>query len=263
MPAECPVCRGNVERRENEVYYRCTNPSCPAKIEQRLRHWASKSAMSIDGLGEKLVAQLVARGIVRDLADLYRLDVDRLVALERMGKKSAENLLAGIEQSKQATLDRFLHGLGIRHVGETTARALAAHYESADDLLATTEEELLEVRDVGKEVARTILEYVANPENRAEVERLQEAGVRPRTSTRRGGKLSGKRVVFTGSLGSVTRQEAQAIVEREGGTTASSVSKSVDLVVAGEAAGSKLKKAAELGLRVVSEEEFLALVGRR
>ena len=261
MPAECPRCGGHVRREEGEVYYRCLNVACPTKLEGGIKHFAGKHAMNVDGLGDKLVHQLVETGLVKDLADLYHLKLDDLVELERMGKKSAENLLARIEASKQTTLDRLLNGLSIRHVGEATGKALADHFGDVEKVVAAIEEELREVRDVGPEVARAIAEFFAEPRNREQVRRLLEAGVRPLAQQRAGGKLTGKRFVFTGGLAVVSRHEAQARVERLGGAVASSVSKNVDYVVAGEAAGSKLKKAKELGVTILSEREFLDLVG--
>jgi DNA ligase (NAD+) len=260
MPSVCPRCGGGVRREEGEVYFRCLNAACPTKLEGGIKHFAGKHAMDIDGLGDKLVHQLVENGIVKDLADLYRLKPEDLVQLERMGEKSARNLLARIEGSKEATLDRFLNGLSIRHVGEATAKALAEHFADVEKLLAAKEEDLLEIRDVGPEVARAIREFFEEPRNRQQVRRLLERGVRPVWERRRRGKLSGKRLLFTGGLASMSRPEAQARVERLGGAVASSVSKNVDYVVAGEEAGSKLKKAKELGLAVLSEQQFLDLV---
>jgi DNA ligase (NAD+) len=262
MPETCPRCGGGIHREEGEVYYRCVNVACPVKLEQGLRHFASKGAMNIDGLGEKLVHRLVELGLVRGLADIYAIGRTDLVVLERMGEKSAQNLLDQIERSKETTLDRFVNGLGIRHVGEATARALADHFGSAEALLDANEERLLEIRDVGPEVARGILEFLGEKKNREQIRRLLEAGVRPTWKRRSDGALSGKRFVFTGGLESLTRQEARHLVEVLGGTVTSSVSKNVDYVVSGEEAGSKLKKARELGVSIVSEAEFLKMAGR-
>jgi DNA ligase (NAD+) len=262
MPAKCPRCGGRIVREEDEVYYRCVNVSCPAKLEQGLRHFASRHAMDIAGLGEKLVQQLVERGIVKDLADLFHIGKDDLVALERMGEKSAQNLLDQIAKSKKATLDRFLYGLGIRHVGERTAKVLADHFGSVEKVMDATEEDLQEIRDIGPEVARAIAAFFAEKQNRAQIERLEAAGMRCRSEKRKGGKLAGKRFVFTGGLGTMSRHEAQQVVERLGGAVASSVSKNVNYVVAGEEAGSKLKKARELEITILSEEKFLELVGQ-
>ncbi|HSD11196.1 MAG TPA: NAD-dependent DNA ligase LigA [Candidatus Binatia bacterium] len=260
MPSACPRCGGHVQREEGGVYYRCINVACPTKLEGGIRHFAGKHAMNIDGLGDKLVHQLVETGLVKDLADLYHLRVESLVELERMGKKSAENLLGEITRSKETTLDRFLNGLSIRHVGEATAKALADHFGDVEKIVSASEEDLREVRDVGPEVARAIVEFFAEPRNRDQVRRLLRAGVRPVWQKRRGGRLSGKRFVFTGGLGAMSRGEAQARVERLGGAVASSISKNVDYVVVGEEAGSKLKKAKALGLTILGEREFLDLV---
>jgi DNA ligase (NAD+) len=260
MPSECPRCGGHVRREEGEVYYRCVNASCPTKLEGGIKHFAGKHAMTIDGLGDKLVAQLVEKGLVKDLADLYHLKLEDLAELERMGEKSAENLLAHIEASKTTTLDRLLNGLSIRHVGEATAKALADHFGDVEKVVTASEEDLREVRDVGPEVARAIVEFFAEPRNREQVRRLLAAGVRPTWQRRREGKLAGKRFVFTGGLAAMSRHEAQARIERLGGAVASSVSKNVDYVVSGEEAGSKLKKAKALGLTILTEQEFLGLV---
>jgi DNA ligase (NAD+) len=261
MPDDCPRCGGRVRREEEEVYYRCLNVACPTKLEGGIKHFAGKHALDIDGLGDKLVHQLVETGLVKDLADLYHLKLADLVELERMGEKSAENLLQRISASKATTLDRLLNGLSIRHVGEATAKALADHFGDVEKLVAADEEDLREVRDIGPEVARAIIEFFAEPRNRQQVRRLLAAGVKPVWEKRSGGKLSGKRFVFTGALGAMSRHEAQARVERLGGAVASGVSKNVDYVVAGQEAGTKLKKAADLGLKVLSENDFLELVG--
>jgi DNA ligase (NAD+) len=260
MPSACPRCGGHVQREEGGVYYRCINVACPTKLEGGIRHFAGKHAMNIDGLGDKLVHQLVETELVKDLADLYHLRLKSLVELERMGKKSAENLLGEIARSKQTTLDRLLNGLSIRHVGEATAKALADHFGDVEKIVSASEEDLREVRDVGPEVARAIVEFFAEPRNRNQVRRLLDAGVRPAWQKRRGGRLSGKRFVFTGGLGAMSRGEAQARIERLGGAVASSISKNVDYVVVGEEVGSKLKKAKALGLTILGEREFLDLV---
>jgi DNA ligase (NAD+) len=261
MPSACPRCGGHVHREEGGVYYRCINVACPTKLEGGIRHFAGKHAMNIDGLGDKLVHQLVETALVKDLADLYHLKLDSLVELERMGKKSAENLLGEIERSKETTLDRLVNGLSIRHVGEATAKALADHFGEVEKIVSASEEDLREVRDIGPEVARAIVEFFAEPRNRDQVRRLLDAGVRPVWQRRRGGRLSGKRFVFTGGLEAMSRGEAQARVERLGGAVASSISKNVDYLVVGDEAGSKLKKAQALGLKILGERDFLDLVG--
>jgi DNA ligase (NAD+) len=261
MPKECPRCGGHVQRAESEVYYRCVNVACPTKLEGGLKHFAGKHALDIDGLGEKLVHQLVETGLVKDLAGLYHLSLEALTQLERMGEKSAQNLLDGIERSKQTTLDRLLNGLSIRHVGEATAKALADHFGDVEKVMDAKEEDLLEIRDIGPQVARAIAEFFAEPRNRHQIRGLLDAGVAPAWQKRHGGKLSGKRFVFTGALAGLSRHEAQARVERLGGTVGSSISKTVDYVVAGEEAGTKLKKAKALEIAILSEQEFLDLVG--
>jgi len=261
MPRRCPVCRGNVVRAEGEVAYRCLNVSCPARLKQALRFFGSRGAMDVEGLGEKLVDQLVEQGHVRDLADLYHLDAATLAGLERMGKKSAENLVAQLERSKQTTLPRFLVALGIRQVGEATATALAQHFGTLDALMEASVEALTEVRDVGPEVAAAIHQFFAEPHNRTLIRRLLDAGVAPVAVKAVRGPLSGKKFVLTGSLASMTRPEAQRRIEALGGRVVSSVSKETDYVVVGEDPGSKLARAEKLGVARVDEDEFRKLVG--
>src|SRR5213593_2978337 len=260
MPRKCPVCGAEVVRAEGEVAYRCIGLSCPAKLKQAVRFFGARGAMDIEGLGEKLVDQLVERGLVRDLADLYRLDEDTLADLERMGKKSAANLRAQIERSKQTTLAHFLVALGIRQVGEATAKALAEHFGRLDRLMDASEEELQEVRDVGPEVAASIRRFFAEKQNRKVIQRLLELGVKPASVTRAKGPLAGKKFVLTGGLAAMTRPEAQRRIEALGGRVVSSVSKETDYVVVGADPGSKLAKAAKLGVPVLEEDAFLRLL---
>jgi DNA ligase (NAD+) len=261
MPRRCPVCGGDVVRAEGEVAYRCLNVSCPARLKQAVRFFGSRGAMDVEGLGEKLVDQLVEQEHVRDLADLYHLDAATLAGLERMGKKSAENLVAQLERSKQTTLPRFLVALGIRQVGEATATALAQHFGTLDALMAASVEALTEVRDVGPEVAAAIHQFFAEPHNRTLIRRLLDAGVAPAAVKAVRGPLSGKKFVLTGSLASMTRPEAQRRIEALGGRVVSSVSKETDYVVVGEDPGSKLARAEKLGVARVDEDEFRKLVG--
>jgi DNA ligase (NAD+) len=261
MPRRCPVCGGDVVRAEGEVAYRCLNVSCPARLKQAVRFFGSRGAMDVEGLGEKLVDQLVEQGHVHDLADLYRLDAATLAGLERMGKKSAENLVAQLERSKQTTLPRFLVALGIRQVGEATATALAQHFGTLDALMAASVEALTEVRDVGPEVAAAIHQFFAEPHNRMLIRRLLDAGVAPAAVKAVRGPLSGKKFVLTGGLASMTRPEAQRRIEALGGRLVSSVSKETDYVVVGEDAGSKLARAEKLGVTRIDEDEFRKLVG--
>src|SRR5213080_4033928 len=261
MPAACPVCGAKVVRAEGEVAYRCIGLACPAKLKQQLRFFGARGAMDIEGLGEKLVDQLVEQRLVRDVADLYHLDADTLVALERMGKKSAANLRAQLERSKQTTLPHLLVALGIRQVGEATAKALAEHFGTLERLMDATEEELQEVRDVGPEVAASIRGFFAEKQNRKVIQKLLAAGVRPAAVTRPKGPLAGKKFVLTGSLESMTRPEAQRRIEALGGRLQASVSKETDYVVVGTDPGSKLKKAKTLGLPMLEEKALLKLLG--
>ncbi len=262
MPGKCPVCGAEVARAEGEVAYRCIGLSCPARLKQAVRFFGARGAMDIEGLGEKLVDQLVERGLVRDLADLYRLDEATLADLERMGKKSAANLRAQIERSKQATLPHFLVALGVPQVGEATAKALAEHFARLDRLMDASEEELQEVRDVGPEVAASIHRFFAEKQNRKVIRRLLELGVRPAPVTKPKGPLAGKKFVLTGGLAAMTRPEAQRRVEALGGRLASSVSKETDYVVVGADPGSKLARAKKLGVRILEEAAFLRLLER-
>ncbi len=261
MPAKCPVCGAKVVRPEGEVAYRCTGADCPAQMKQRLRFFAHRGAMDIEGLGEKLVEQLVDKGIVKHLPDLYALDLETLTDLERMGEKSATNLLAQIERSKRSTLPRFLTALGVRQVGDATAKALADHFSTLEAVMGASIEELQEVRDVGPEVAASIRQFFDEPGNRKLIAKLERAGVRPAPVVRRHGPLEGKKFVLTGGLASMTRPEAQRRIEERGGRIVSSVSKETDYVVVGAEAGSKLKKAEKLGVPLLDEDAFLRMVG--
>jgi DNA ligase (NAD+) len=261
MPRTCPACGAEVHREEGEAVTRCTNLSCPAQLVGRLRHFASRLAMDIAGLGEETCARLVESGLVRTPADVYGLSREQWLSLERMGDKSAENLLAALERSKKTSLRRFIYALGIPLVGEATARALALAFPSVPQLLAASLDGLQRVRDIGPEVARHIHEFLTKPENRAAIERLLAAGIAPAPEeVQEKGPFAGKTVVLTGSLAGFSREAAKAAIERRGGRVSGSVSRKTDLVVAGEDAGSKLKKASELGVRVVDEKGFRALL---
>ncbi|HWP64607.1 MAG TPA: NAD-dependent DNA ligase LigA [Candidatus Limnocylindria bacterium] len=262
MPSHCPVCGAHVTRAEGEVAYRCTGLACPAKLAQAVQFFGSRAALDIEGLGEKLVAQLVERGLVRDFADLYRLDEATLADLERMGQKSARNLLAAIERSKHTTLPRLLVGLGIPQVGEATAKALAEHFGTLERLMNASVAELQAVRDVGPTVARATAEFFAEPRNRAVIERLVAAGVRPAPVERREGPLRGTSFVLTGTLASMSRAEAQRRIELLGGRVTSAVSKQTSHVVAGAEPGAKLARAKKLGVPVLDEAEFLRMLER-
>ena len=266
MPTKCPVCGSAVERPADEAIARCTGGLyCPAQRKQALRHFAGRRALDIEGLGEKLIDQLVDAGLVRTAADLFKLDLKTLASLERMGEKSAANLLAALDKARHTTLERCIYALGIRHVGESTARDLARHFGSLDALMAADEEALLEVPDVGPVVAASIVRFFAEPHNREVIAQLRAAGVRWRegSAAKRAaaGPLAGKTFVLTGTLPTWTRDEAKERIEAAGGKVAGSVSKKTDYVVAGAEPGSKLEKARELGVKVIDEEGLRRLLG--
>ena len=265
MPAACPECGSAIARLEGEAVARCTGGLfCPAQRKASLLHFASRRAMDIEGLGDRLVDQLVDGGLVRTPADLYRLDPPRLAALERMAEKSAANVLAAIERSKDATLGRFVYALGIRHVGEVTAKDLARHFGTLDALMAADPEALAQAPDVGPVVAESVARFFAQPHNREVIAQLRAAGVRwpegepPRAAT--AGAFAGKIVVLTGTLSTMTRDEAKERLEAAGGKVTGSVSRKTDFVVAGSEAGSKLDRARELGVEVLDEARFRAML---
>jgi DNA ligase (NAD+) len=265
-PSRCPVCGAEAVKPEGEVDRRCPNASCPAQVEQRLRHFARRDTMDIEGLGDVLVHQLVEKGLVRDFADLYRLRErrDELIALERMADKSADNLLLQIEASKSRELRRFLYGLGIRFVGERAAMLLARHFRRLDAIAEAPVEEMESIYEIGPVVARSVREWFDREENQRVVARLQEAGVRteePTTAAPVEQTLKGQQFVLTGVLERMTRDEAKAEIEARGGRVTSSVSKKTTAVVVGKDPGSKADKAAELGVRRLTEEELATLLG--
>ncbi len=265
MPKTCPSCGSPVKREAGEAAYRCSGLSCPARLHENLVHYASRSAMDIAGLGPATVAQLLANNLVRDPADLYTLRQEDLERLERMGPKSAANLLRAIEESKCRPLSRLIFALGIRHVGERAARILAGHFGSLDALMAAREEELVQIPEIGPKIAASVVNFFASDQNRAVIDKLVRAGVNPAeavTGAGRGPKpLAGKVFVLTGTLSGFTREEAKELIESLGGRVASSVSRSTDYVVAGEKPGSKLDKALSLGIPVLDEESFKKLCG--
>jgi DNA ligase (NAD+) len=261
MPERCPVCGGHVVRAEGEADHRCVNANCPAKLRETIRHFASRGVMNIEGMGDALVNQLVETGMVKDVADIYKLTEADLLKLERMGKKSADNILREIENSKKLSLERVIYGLGIRFVGERTAQFLAEHFGSLDALMNASEEELQEVNEIGPSVSASIREFFDEPKNVALVKRLGEAGLKfTGEKKKRGTALAGKTFVLTGTLERHTREEAKQLIEDAGGKVAGSVSKKTDYVVAGVEAGSKLDKAKELGVAVIDEKEMEELV---
>lgn len=261
IPQFCPECGSTVVKITGEVAVRCLGLACPAQIRESIIHFASRNAMDIDGLGEKYIDQLLRLDLVHNVADLYLLTSIDLMRFERMGDKLADNLLSSIEASKRRDLGTFIFALGIRHVGEHTAKLLAESFGSLHNLLAATETELLTVREVGPQVARSITAFFAAEENRRVIERLLAAGVVPSVTEKRvGGRFTGKTFVFTGIMERFSRSEAEKMVASEGGHAAGSVSKKTDYVVAGTEAGSKLAKAKQLGVAVLTEEEFLQMI---
>ena len=261
MPEKCPVCGTKVVRTDGEVDYRCVNANCPAKLRETILHFASRGVMNIDGMGEALVAQLTDRGLVKNIADIYKLTKNDLLGLERMGDKSAQNVLDEIEASKKLPLERVIYGLGIRFVGERTAQFLAEHFGSMDALTTASEEELEQVNEVGPRIAQSIAEFFREPRNRELIKRLDQAGLTfSGKKKERGTKLAGKTFVLTGTLAHFTRDQAKQMIEGAGGKVAGSVSKKTDYVIAGSDAGSKLEKARELGVAVIDEKAMEKLL---
>ena len=264
MPHKCPICGSDAVREEDEVDYRCTGGLfCAAQRKEAILHFAARRAVEVEGLGDKLVEQLVDANLIRTLPDLYKLGFTTLVGLDRMAEKSARNIVDALEKSKETTLPRFLFGLGVRHVGESTAKDLAKHFGKLDSIMDATEAELLEVNDVGPVVAQSLRTFFDQPHNREVVEQLRACGLTwkegepaPRIAL----PLAGKTFVITGTLPTLSRDEAKDKLEAAGAKVAGSVSKKTDYVVAGEEAGSKLEKAHTLGVAVIDEAAMLALL---
>lgn len=270
FPTKCPECGTAVVQDEGGVYIRCPNPACPAQLRESLFSFGSRSAMDIEGLGTKLIEQLVASGMVGSFADLYRLPSrrDELIALERMGEKSADNLLEGVEASKKRPLWRLLTGLNIRHVGARTAQILADHFGTLDEIVNQTEEQLSDVNEIGPVIAHSVHQFFHSAVGKKIVADLRGFGLNfgepvPEGKKKPSGKLDGKTLVVTGTLSRFSRDEIKELIHQHGGKAAGSVSKKTDYVVAGEEAGSKLDKARELGVPVIGEEEFLELIGKQ
>ncbi|UCH85568.1 MAG: NAD-dependent DNA ligase LigA [Candidatus Latescibacterota bacterium] len=261
MPRTCPVCGTPAVREEGEAVTRCPNLECEAQVKERIRHFASRDALDIEGMGEKLVAQLVDAGLAKNPADLFELTAGDLEPLERMAEKSAENVIRAIEESKTTTLTRFIFALGVRNVGITVAEILAERYSTIDALRDATEEELAGLYGVGPVIAREVVRFFGDIHNRATLDRLIRSGLRYETAeTDRTEQLAGETFVFTGTLTRMTREEAEAEVKRRGAKATRSVSSKTTIVVAGEKAGSKLAKAQKLGIRVMDEDQFLELI---
>ena len=264
FPTKCPVCGSPVEADEDKVFYYCTGKNCVGQLKKKLRGYARRGAMDIEGLGEEMISQLVDAGLVKSISDIYHLKLDKLVELERIGTKSAQNLLDGIEESKQRSLSRLLTGLAIPHVGEATANSLATDFGSIDALMEASVERLMQVEDIGATMAEAIHAYFHDPVHRKMIEELRQAGVKmteeARPKPKSGGDLSGKTFVVTGTLKNFQREEIEDLIRKHGGKATSSVSKNTDYLIAGEKAGSKLDKARALGVPVISEEEFEKMI---
>lgn len=261
MPRECPSCHSPVTREPGEAAIRCNNPDCPAQLLRMLIHFCSRDAMDIEGLGEALLEVLVEQGLLHNAADIYRLDYEKIAALERMGKKSADNLKKAVNESKKNDLSRLVYALGIRHIGQKAGALLAQRFETMDALIAADREALLSIDGFGEIMADTVLEFFALPQSRTLIDDLKAAGVNMRSQkVIVDDRFAGKTFVLTGTLPTMTRAEASAIIESFRGKTASSVSKKTDYVLAGEDAGSKLTKAQQLGIPVISEKEFTEMI---
>jgi DNA ligase (NAD+) len=263
MPKSCPECGGEIVRAEGEAASRCINLNCPKRLKESILHWAARGVMDIDGLGDALVDQLVDKGLVKNVTDLYALTPETLMDLERMGKKSAEKLLANIERSRKSPLPRLLNGLGIAFVGERTAQILAETFGDLDAIAKASEEELQRAEEVGPKVAQSLRKFFDEKHNHALIDSLRSLGF-PFTYeiTRKSAKLAGVTFVLTGTLPTLSRDEAKEKIEAAGGKVSGSVSKKTNYVVAGEEAGSKLDKARELAVPVIGEAELLELVGQ-
>ncbi len=265
FPKTCPVCGSRVERLKGEVAYRCLNASCPAKIKQGLIHFVSKAGLDIEGIGKRWIDIWVDKGIVKNFVDLFKLKKEDIINLERMGPKLAENMLSSIKKAKEnATLDKLISALGIRFVGEQTAKVLAEHFKDLDELASATVEDLLKIKDIGPETANSIYSFFHNSENLKLIQEFKNIGLWPvskgKEKEKRSSKLEGKRFLFTGKLSSMTREKAKKIVEELGGIAVNNISKKVDFLVVGENPGSKLEKAKKLGVKIISEKEFLELI---
>ncbi len=261
LPSNCPVCGAHVVRLPKEAAHRCQNLSCPAQLKQQIRHFAYRGAMDIEGLGDKLIDQLVDKGLVKDSADLYFLTKQRWANLERMADKSAQNIIDALEKSKNISLDRFIYSLGIRFVGEHTAGLLADHFKTLANLKKTTYDELLTINEIGPQSAQSIVQFFNEPKNLNTIDRLLKSGINIQQKEQAAGdKLAGKTFLFTGTLESMTRDEAEKLIASLGGRAASSVSKKTDFVVVGTDPGSKATKARDLGVTILNEDEFKRLL---
>ncbi|MCL2549003.1 MAG: helix-hairpin-helix domain-containing protein, partial [Symbiobacteriaceae bacterium] len=263
MPETCPVCATELIR-DDEIAFRCPNPVCPAQLQERIVHYASRDALDIEGLGTQTVSLLFGNGVIKDIADLYTITLDKLLELPRFGERSARKLLASIEGSKEPSLDRFIYALGIRHVGRQLAQVLAERMETLDRLRKAEVEELREIPDVGDRTAQSIFSFFASDEVKMILQRMTDAGVRVNINSEllaSGGELDGLSFVITGTLPSLSRQQAEVFIARHGGRMSSAVSKQTSFLLAGVSPGSKLQKAEEYGIKVIDEAGLFNLVG--
>jgi len=267
MPDKCPVCGSELIERAGDVVLRCSNPDCPAQVKGLIKHFVSKDAMDIDGLGEKIIHQLLDKGLIKDTADLYDLNLEDLLHLDKMAEKLGTNILNAINASKNTTLSRFIYSLGIRHVGEHTAHVLAEKYKNLGKLAHASREDLLSVNEIGPEIADSIISYFSNEENVTRIKRLFEAGIKisempSRSEEAKEHIFSGKSFVLTGTLTSLSRQEAKKVIEEKKGRVSNSISSKTDYLILGESPGSKLSKAKELGITILHEKEFLDILNK-
>ncbi len=262
LPAKCPVCNSKVEREEEESAVRCTNFSCPGQVQRRIEHWCSRDAMDIDGVGESIIEQLLKNKLIEDPVDLYFLKQEQLEDLERMAEKSAQNAITSIQNSKERSLDRLIYALGIRHVGKTIAELLSTRFHSLEELSKTTLEELTEIGGIGPKIAQSIIDFFKTNASKEIINKIKKAGIisHAKQIRAKNSKLTGKILVITGTLESMSRSKAEELIKNLGGRAASSISKNTDYLVAGTDPGSKLKKAKDLGVSIISEQEFLGLI---
>ncbi|XWN36034.1 MAG: NAD-dependent DNA ligase LigA [Balneola sp.] len=262
FPKKCPACNADLIKYEGEVAWRCVNPECPPQVRIKIEHFAARDALDIEGLGESVVDQLVSENLISNYADLYDLTIDQIIPLERMAEKSAQNLIDGIASSKNQPFEKVLYALGIRFVGKTVAKDLAQAFKNLENLRSADEEALLAVDSIGPRIAESVINFFSNEMNNDITDRLQEAGLKFEAEEKElaSNILKGKKIVMTGTLPTLSRNEAKELIEKNGGKTASSVSKNTDYVLAGESAGSKLVKANELGISVLDEDTFLKMI---
>lgn len=265
FPKICPSCGSKVIKEEGEAVFRCNNTDCPAQLLRHLIHFSSRDAMDIDGLGPAVLEQLVSKKLINSFSDLYRLKAENVEPLERMGEKSAINLINAIEKSKEAEIYRIIYALGIRHIGQKAAKLLCEHFLSIDNIISAGLDELSAIDGFGDIMAKSVVDYFSLAQTQKLISELKSLGVKmsPLTSKKDGGIFDNKTFVLTGTLSKFTRNEASAIIEQNGGKTSSSVSKKTNYVLAGEEAGSKLTKAVKLGVKIISEEEFLNMINNK